>query len=192
MARLSILKVPDPRLGKKAKPVDSVDDSIRTLMDDMLETMYAAPGIGLAAPQVGVLLRVIVLDVAVKDEDPAPLRMANPKIVWSSEETCLGEEGCLSVPDQFAEVARPAEVRVRYLDYKNVEQELTATGLLAICIQHEIDHLDGVLFIDYLSRIKRGIMVRKVVKAVKADAEEEAKAAARSARIGNRNDIEAP
>lgn len=167
MALLSILKVPDPRLGKKAEPVTEVDDSVRTLMDDMLETMYAAPGIGLAAPQVGVLKRVIVVDVAGKDEDPAPVRMANPKIVWSSEEGCQREEGCLSVPDQFAEVTRPAQVRVRYLDYDNTVQEIEADGLLATCIQHEIDHLDGVLFIDYLSRIKRNIMIRKVVKATK-------------------------
>ena len=169
MTRLSILTVPDPRLGKKAKPVEQVDDTIRTLMDDMLETMYAAPGIGLAAPQVGILQRVIVVDVAGKDEAPAPLRMANPKIVWTSEEICMGEEGCLSVPDQYAEVARPSQIRVRYLDYDNVEQEIEADGLLAVCIQHEIDHLDGVLFIDYLSRIKRSIIVRKVTKATNSD-----------------------
>lgn len=169
MTLLRILKVPDPRLDKKAQPVREVDDSVRKLMDDMLETMYAAPGIGLAAPQVGVLKRVIVVDVAGKDEEPAPLRMANPKIIWASEERCQREEGCLSVPDQFAEVTRPAQVRVRYLDYDNASQEIDASDLLATCIQHEIDHLDGILFIDYLSRIKRSIMVRKVVKATKEE-----------------------
>ena len=164
MALLPILTAPDPRLKKKAKPVAAVDDGVRRLMADMLETMYAAPGIGLAAPQVGVPLRVIVLDVAPKDQPPAPLAMANPEIVWVSDEDAAYEEGCLSVPEHYAEVVRPARARVRYLDASGARREIEAEGLLATCVQHEIDHLDGVLFIDHLSALKRNMILRKLLK----------------------------
>jgi peptide deformylase len=164
MALLPILTAPDPRLKKKAKPVAAVDDGVRRLMADMLETMYAAPGIGLAAPQVGVPLRVIVLDVAAKDQPPAPLAMANPEIVWVSDDDSTYEEGCLSVPEHYGEVVRPARARVRYLDETGAAREIEAAGLLATCVQHEIDHLDGVLFIDHLSALKRNMILRKLLK----------------------------
>jgi peptide deformylase len=171
MALLTVLTAPDPRLKIKAKPVAKVDKDVRRLMADMLETMYLAPGIGLAAPQVGVPKRVIVLDVAGKDEKPSPLKLANPEIVWASEETVTWEEGCLSVPEQYAEVKRPAKIRVRYLDHENVIRELETEGLLATCIQHEMDHLEGVLFIDRISSLKRGMILRKLAKAKKAEPE---------------------
>ncbi|MDY0881676.1 peptide deformylase [Dongia soli] len=168
MALLPILTAPDSRLKKTAKPVAAVDDAVRKLMDDMLETMYKAPGIGLAAPQVGALQRVIVLDVAREDEPPQPLRMANPELTWVSDDDAVYNEGCLSVPDHYADVVRPAAIKVRYLDEKNEAQELEADGLLATCIQHEIDHLDGILFIDHLTALKRNIILRKLLKAKKA------------------------
>lgn len=168
MALLPILTAPDPRLKKTAKPVAAVDDAVRKLMDDMLETMYKAPGIGLAAPQVGVLQRVIVLDVAREDEPPQPLRMANPELTWVSDDDAVYNEGCLSVPDHYADVVRPAAIKVRYLDEQNESRELQADGLLATCIQHEIDHLDGILFIDHLTALKRNIILRKLLKAKKA------------------------
>jgi peptide deformylase len=171
MARLTVLTAPDPRLKVKAKAVAKVDAEVRKLMDDMLETMYLAPGIGLAAPQVGVARRVIVLDIAAKDEKPAPLKMVNPEIVWRSDETVTAEEGCLSVPEQYAEVKRPAKIRVRYLDHENEIRELEAEGLLATCIQHEMDHLEGVLFIDRISALKRGMIMRKLAKAKRAEPE---------------------
>jgi peptide deformylase len=171
MALLTVLTAPDPRLKAKAKPVDKVDDQVRKLMDDMLETMYAAPGIGLAAPQVGVSKQIIVLDIAGKDEKPAPLKMANPEVIWKSDETVVCEEGCLSVPEQYAEVKRPAKIRVRYLDHENEIREMDAEGLLATCIQHEIDHLNGVLFIDKISMLKRNMILRKLAKAKKAESE---------------------
>ncbi|PWC34251.1 peptide deformylase [Azospirillum sp. TSO35-2] len=164
MARLPILVAPHPVLKRKAQPVAAVDARVATLMDDMVETMYDAAGIGLAAPQVGVLDRVIVVDVHEKGDPPNPIRLANPEIVWSSEEKSVCEEGCLSVPEQYAEVTRPQRIRVRYLDEKNQPQELEADGMLATCIQHEIDHLDGVLFVDYLSMLKRNMILRKVQK----------------------------
>ncbi|WP_337997494.1 peptide deformylase [Oleispirillum naphthae] len=164
MAILPIVVAPDPVLKAKAKPVAAVDDEIRQLMDDMLETMYAAPGIGLAAPQVGVSKRVIVLDVAHKDEPPAPLCLANPQVIWASEELACYEEGCLSVPKQYAEVERPAVVKVRFLGRDGKKHEIEADGLLATCVQHEIDHLDGILFIDYLSNLKRNMILRKLRK----------------------------
>jgi peptide deformylase len=164
MAVLPIVVAPDPRLKRTAEPVATVDAGVAALMDDMLETMYAAPGIGLAAPQVGVLKRVIVVDVAREGEPPRPLRMANPEVVWSSEEINVHEEGCLSLPDMYEDVTRPARVRVRYLDRDNREQEIEADGLLATCVQHEIDHLNGKLFVDYLSTIKRGMILRKLQK----------------------------
>lgn len=165
MALLPILTAPDPRLKIKAKPVERVDARLRRLMDDMLETMYAAPGIGLAAPQVGESLRVLVLDIVREGQPRAPLKLANPEIVWTSEELVACEEGCLSLPDQFAEVVRPNAARVRYLDYDNVQREIEATGMLAVCLQHEVDHLEGVLFVDHLSRVKRDIILRKLQKA---------------------------
>jgi len=167
MSRLQILVAPDPRLKTKAEKVEHVDDEIRQLMDDMLETMYSARGIGLAAPQVGVAKRVIVIDVAGKDEDPNPIRMANPEIVWASEEEELREEGCLSLPEQFAEVKRPLAVRVRYLDYQNEIRELDADEILGICVQHEMDHLEGTLFVDRLSNLKRNMILRKLQKSRK-------------------------
>ncbi|MGB8276086.1 MAG: peptide deformylase [Alphaproteobacteria bacterium] len=168
MAILPVLTAPDPRLKMKSKPVERVDDAVRRLMDDMLETMYAAPGVGLAAPQVGVARRVIVVDTAREGEPPNPLRLANPEIVWTSEEEAVCEEGCLSVPDQYSEIARPKEVKIRYLDYENEIREVHATGFLATCLQHEIDHLNGVLFIDRISAVRRSIILRKLVKARKA------------------------
>jgi peptide deformylase len=167
MALLPIITAPDPRLKLKAKPVERVDDEIRQLMDDMLETMYAAPGIGLAAPQVGVSKRVIVIDLARENEPPQPMRLANPEIVWVSEEDASYEEGCLSVPEQFGDVVRPASVRIRYRDYDDKPVEIQPEGLLATCLQHEIDHLNGVLFIDHLSALKRNMILRKLVKAKK-------------------------
>ena len=169
MALLPILTAPDPALKKISQPVKQVDASVRKLMDDMLETMYHAPGIGLAAPQVGVLKRVIVLDLAREGEEPQPLRLANPEVVWVSDEDATYNEGCLSVPEHYADVVRPAACRVRYLDQDNKQQEIAAEGLLATCIQHEIDHLDGVLFIDHLSRLKRERVTKKFAKAAKRE-----------------------
>jgi len=168
MALRDILVVPDPTLKLVSKPVDVVDDALRALMDDMLETMYAAPGIGLAAIQVGVPKRVIVMDLAKTDEPKAPRFFVNPEILWASEETAPYEEGCLSVPEIFDEVERPARVRVRYLGYDGQPVEEEAEGLYAVCIQHEMDHLEGVLFIDHLSRLKREQAVKKVKKQAKA------------------------
>lgn len=166
MAIREIITVPDPRLKEVSKPVDGgVTNDIRALMDDMLETMYAAPGIGLAAIQIGVPLRVIVMDLAAEDEPPAPRYFVNPEILPLTEDTAPYEEGCLSVPDVFEEVERPLQCRIRYLDYDGKEVEEVAEGLFAVCIQHEMDHLEGTLFIDYLSRLKRQRAVDKVKKA---------------------------
>jgi peptide deformylase len=165
MAQLPIITAPDPRLKIKARPVPAVDDKIRRLMDDMLDTMYGAIGIGLAAPQVGQSSRVIVLDVARDGEKPQPLQLANPEILWRSAELTTGNEGCLSLPEHYAEVTRPAKIRLRYLDYQNEIREIEASGLLAMCLQHEIDHLDGVLFVDHISSLKRGMILRKLAKA---------------------------
>ena len=166
MAIREIITVPDPRLKEVSKPVEGgVTDDIRALMDDMLETMYDAPGIGLAAIQIGVPLRVIVMDLAKEDEEPHPRYFVNPEILPLTEDKAPYEEGCLSVPDIFEEVERPTECRVRYLDYDGNEVEEIATGLYAVCIQHEMDHLEGVVFIDYLSRLKRQRAVDKVKKA---------------------------
>lgn len=167
MASLPILVAPDPRLKRPAVAVERVDGEIRRLMDDMLESMYAANGIGLAAPQVGVLKRVIVVDVSAPDAPNEPMRLANPEILWHSDDAVLGEEGCLSLPDQYADVRRPSRIRLRYLDHQNEIRELDADGLLAKCIQHEIDHLDGVLFVDHISAVKRNIILRKLSKAKK-------------------------
>jgi peptide deformylase len=172
MTVLPIIVAPDPRLKMKAKPVERVDAEIRRLMDDMLATMYAAPGIGLAAPQVGVLKRVIVLDLALDEEDePQPLRMANPELVHVSDDDATYSEGCLSLPDHYADVVRPAAIRVRYLDENDELRELEADGLLATCIQHEMDHLDGILFVDHISALKRNMILRKLLKAKKNDDE---------------------
>jgi peptide deformylase len=165
MSILPIITAPDPRLKLKAKPVAAVDDSIRRLMDDMLETMYLAPGIGLAAPQVGITRRVLVLDVAGEGEKPAPLKIANPEILWRSEDLATYSEGCLSLPEHYADVTRPAEIKLRYLDYQNEVRELHAKGLLATVIQHEMDHLEGTLFVDRISALKRNIILRKLAKA---------------------------
>ena len=174
MALLPILTAPDPRLKKKSLPVEAVDDGVRRLMDDMLETMYAAPGIGLAAPQVGVLKRVVVLDIEREDTKTGPLFMANPEIVDASDEDASYEEGCLSVPEHYSDVVRPAKVAVRYLDREGKTQEIAAEGLLATCLQHEIDHLDGILFIDHISALKRNMILRKLLKARKEKERDEA------------------
>jgi peptide deformylase len=159
-----------PTLKKKSEPVAEVDDALRALMDDMLETMYAAPGIGLAAIQVGEPRRVIVMDIARGDEPKAPRYFVNPEILWKSEETAAYEEGCLSVPEIYDEVERPAKVRIRYLGYDGKPVEEDAEGLFAVCIQHEMDHLEGVLFLDHLSRLKRQRAVAKVKKAARDEA----------------------
>ncbi len=170
-----ILLHPDPRLKKVTTPVGDLSDELRALADDMLETMYDAPGIGLAAPQIGVLSRLIVLD-CVKDENetPRPMIMFNPRVVASSEDTNTYEEGCLSIPDQFADVTRPAEVDVEWIDRDGTQQRETFDGLWATCVQHEIDHLDGKLFIDHLKPMKRQLITRKAVKLKKERAREKA------------------
>jgi peptide deformylase len=165
MAKLDIIVAPDPRLKLKCAPVAKVEAAVRKLMDDMLETMYAAPGVGLAAPQVGVTKRVIVVDAAAKGQPPQPYRMANPEIVWASDEDNVYNEGCLSLPEHYADVVRPKAVRVRYLDHENEVRELAADGLLATCVQHEMDHLDGILFVDHISALKRNMILRKLLKA---------------------------
>ncbi|HSZ11448.1 MAG TPA: peptide deformylase [Rhizomicrobium sp.] len=162
---LPILTAPDPRLKAVSEPVARVDGAIRKLVDDMLETMYAADGVGLAAVQVGVAKRLLVLDIAQMKGERSPRVFINPKIVWASDEKVTAEEGCLSVPEIWEEVARPASVRVEYLDREGAAQTLEADGLLACCLQHEMDHLDGVLFIDHISRLKRGILMRRLTKA---------------------------
>ena len=175
MALRPILILPDKRLRQKAQPIAAVDDAIRALMDDMLETMYAAPGIGLAATQIGEMKRLLVLDVAKRQDEEAsaePMVFANPDIVWSSEELSTYNEGCLSIPEIYEEVERPARIRVRYLDRDNRQQEIEADGILATCLQHEIDHLNGMLFIDHISRLKREMISKKFVKAAKRDAED--------------------
>ena len=171
MALREILTAPDIRLKQKSRPVEGpVTDEHRALMDDMLETMYAAPGIGLAAIQVGVPLRIIVMDLAREGEDKAPRYFVNPEILWKSDEVAPYEEGCLSVPEIYDEVERPARVKLRYLNYHGEQIEEDAEGLFAVCIQHEMDHLEGVLFIDHLSRLKRENALRKLKKARKAAA----------------------
>ena len=164
MSIREILVAPDPRLREVSKPVDKVDDGLRALMDDMLETMYDAPGIGLAAIQIGVPLRVIVMDLAGEDEEKQPRYFVNPEILDPSDDTSLYQEGCLSVPDFYEDVERPATCRIKYLDYNGEEKIEDAEGLLATCIQHEMDHLEGVLFIDHLSRLKRDRILKKLKK----------------------------
>jgi len=168
MAILPIIWAPDARLKVVSTPVETVDDAVRRLMDDMLATMYAEPGIGLSAIQVGVPRRIVVADVARVGETPRPLRMVNPEIVWESDDIAVFEEGCLSLPEHFAEVERPAVVRVRYVDEHGKVQELEADDILARCIEHELDHLDGILFVDHISSIRRSIILRKLAKQKKA------------------------
>jgi len=170
MAVLPIITAPDPRLKIQCEPVESVDAAIAKMMDDMLETMYLAPGIGLAAPQVGITKRILVVDLSPKDGPREPIRMANPEILWHSDDLATYEEGCLSLPEQYADVERPAQIKVRYLDQDNTAQELDADGLLATCIQHEMDHLDGVIFVDHISSLKRRMILRKLTKLKKQEA----------------------
>ena len=166
MSLLPIITAPDKRLQFSALPVTSVDAEIRRLMDDMLETMYGAPGVGLAAPQVGISKRVLVIDVNMNEngEPGDPLLVANPTLCWISENKKTTEEGCLSLPGQYAEVERPAQIRVKFIDQHNRNQEFEVDGLVAACLQHEMDHLDGRLFIDHLSRLKKNMILRKLAK----------------------------
>jgi peptide deformylase len=164
MAVLDILEVPDRRLTTRSAPVERIDEELLRLLDDMLETMYAAPGIGLAAPQVGVLKRAFVADLG-GDDERVPIYLINPEITWHSQTTSVAEEGCLSLPKQFGEVTRFDQVRVRYQDREGVAREIAAEGLLARCLQHEIDHLNGILFVDHLSALKRTMIMRKLTKA---------------------------
>ena len=164
MALKEILIEPNKVLREKSIKVDKVDDDIQKLMDDMLETMYAAPGIGLAAIQIGVPKRVIVLDIASKDEQKNPMYFINPEIIEKSNNNSIYEEGCLSVPGQFAEIVRPDRCHIKYLDYFGQPRELKAEGMLATCIQHEMDHLEGILFIDYLSKLKKSMIAKKLSK----------------------------
>jgi peptide deformylase len=163
---LPILYVPDPRLRAKAKPVTPGDARITDLSERMLATMYKAPGIGLAAPQVGELLRLVVVDIR-PDEKPAPMVLLNPEIVAESQELATREEGCLSLPNQYADVTRPARVKVRWQDLTGARKEIEADGLLSACLQHEIDHLNGVLFVDHVSALKRNMLLRKLAKELK-------------------------
>jgi peptide deformylase len=172
MAVRDILVLPDKRLRLLSEPVKKVDREVKKLVEDMFETMYDAPGIGLAAIQVAVPRRVITLDLAKKDEPRKPQVFINPEILWTSGETASHEEGCLSIPEFYEDVTRPAQVRVKYLDLDGKEQLLEANGLLATCIQHEIDHLNGILFIDHISRLKRDRIVKKFSKAAKRAASE--------------------
>ena len=170
MAKLPIIIAPDPRLKITAEPVDEVDDGIRKLMDDLLDTMYAAPGIGLAAPQVGVAKRVLVIDLAREEgSPPRPLRVVNPELVWTSNELKSTEEGCLSLPNQFAQIKRPESACVRYIDPDNVTRQIEVAGALCACLQHEIDHLEGRLFVDHLSRLKRDMILRRLSKMSRSD-----------------------
>lgn len=177
MAVREIVIHPDPRLKKVCEPVDKVDERIQRLADDMLETMYAAPGIGLAAPQIGITRRLIVMDCAGKDEAPRPYVLVNPEIVWASVETNVHEEGCLSIPGEYGDVERPAEVKVRFLDRNGEPREEHFKGLEATCVQHEIDHIDGKLFIDYLSPVRRRLITEKMKKLKRERARSKAKAA---------------
>jgi peptide deformylase len=169
MALREIIKLPDKRLRLKSDPIKRVDAGIRKLVDDLFETMYDAPGIGLAAIQVGVAKRVVTMDLSKKDDDHKPQVFINPEVIWKSDEISKYEEGCLSIPEFYEEVGRPAQVKVKYLDLDGTEHEIEASGLLATCLQHEIDHTNGVLFIDYISKLKRDRIVKKFTKAAKKD-----------------------
>jgi peptide deformylase len=171
MALRPIITLPDPKLRLVSRKIERIDDSLRRLIDDMIETMHEAPGVGLAAIQVGEPIRALVVDVAKKDEPPQPQVFVNPEIVWSSEERATYEEGCLSIPEYYAEVERPASVRARALDRDGKVREILAEGLLATVLQHEVDHLDGVLFIDHISKLKRDRVIKKFQKAAKRAAD---------------------
>jgi len=174
MAIRPIIILPDARLRQASQPVKTVDDALRKLMDEMVETMHDAPGIGLAAIQIGVPQRIVVLDLAKKDEPPQPQFFVNPEIVWSSEEKSVYEEGCLSIPEYYEEVERPARIRARYLDRDGAPQEIEAEGLMATALQHEIDHTNGVLFIDHISKLKRDRVIKKFIKQAKQKESEKA------------------
>ena len=167
MSKKNILTIPDPILRKISEPVKKIDKETKKLMDDMLETMYEAPGIGLAAVQIGILKRVIVIDLSKKDEKKNPIFIVNPEIISKSKEMASYEEGCLSIPNQFAEVKRPNSCKLHFLDYEGNKCEINANGLLATCIQHEIDHLNGILFIDHLSKLKKDLILKKTKKTKK-------------------------
>ena len=171
MALRDILILPDKRLRQVSEPVKKIDAGVRKLVEDMFETMYEAPGIGLAAIQIGESKRVITMDLAKKDDPKDPQVFINPEILWTSEDKAIYEEGCLSIPEYYSDVERPAQVKVKYLDLEGKAHELEASGLLATCLQHEIDHLNGVLFIDHLSKLKRDRVVKKFAKAAKRAAE---------------------
>jgi peptide deformylase len=167
MAVRDILIIPDKRLRLRSESVERIDKHVRALVDDMFETMYAAPGIGLAAIQIGVPQRVVTMDLAKKDDPKDPQVFINPEVTWKSAEQATYEEGCLSIPDYYEEVERPSSVRIKYLDLDGAPHEIEATGLLAICLQHEIDHTNGVLFIDYISKLKRDMVMKRFKKAAK-------------------------
>jgi len=173
VTKLEIIKLPDRKLRLTSDSVERVDDDLRKFMDSMLEAMYDAPGIGLAAIQVGVPRRIVTIDVAQREDEeakPNPLFLINPQILWRSDDFAIAEEGCLSIPEYFAEVERPASVRVAYLDRDGKPQEIEADGVLAVCLQHEIDHLDGKLFIDHLSKLKRDMVIKKFTKQARGGA----------------------
>lgn len=175
MALHPILIIPDTRLRQVAEPVAAVDADVRRLADDMLETMYKAPGIGLAAPQIGILRRIVVVDVAKRQNEgatPEPMVLINPTVTWSSEERSVYEEGCLSIPEFYEEVERPAVVHVSFLDRDGAPRSIEADGILATCLQHEVDHLNGVLFIDHISRLKRSRVLKKFEKAARGEPDE--------------------
>ncbi|MEJ2379033.1 MAG: peptide deformylase [Pseudolabrys sp.] len=167
MAKRDILILPDQRLRLKSEPIKAVDKDLRALVDDMFETMYDAPGIGLAAIQIGIPKRIVTMDLANKDEPKAPQVFINPEVTWKSDEKSVYEEGCLSIPEYYEEVARPNAVKVKFLDLEGKEHEIEANGLLATCLQHEIDHTNGVLFIDHISKLKRDMVMKKFKKAQK-------------------------
>ena len=167
MAKRDILIIPDKRLRLKSEPVEKIDRSVRSLVSDMFETMYEAPGIGLAAIQIGVPQRVVTMDLAKKDEPKAPQVFINPEVTWKSNEKGVTEEGCLSIPEYYEEVERPTAIKVKYVDLDGKSHELEASGLFAICLQHEIDHTNGVLFIDHISKLKRDMVLKKFKKAAK-------------------------
>jgi peptide deformylase len=174
MARREIITLPDKRLRLTSEAVKRIDAGVRKLVEDMFETMYAAPGIGLAGIQIGVAKRVVVMDLSKREEDHKPLVFINPEITWTSEETTTYEEGCLSIPEYYEEVERPERVKVKYLDLDGKAHEIEAKGLFATCIQHEIDHTNGVLFIDHISKLKRDRVTKKFIKAAKTGKKVEA------------------
>ena len=164
MSIRNIIIEPDTILRKKSEPIYQVNNDTQKLLDDMLKTMYAAPGIGLAAVQIGILKRIIVIDISKKEEKKNPIFLINPEITYQSKETSIYEEGCLSLPGHFAEIERPAKCKINYIDYHGKKAELATDGLLSTCVQHEIDHLNGILFIDYLSKLKKDMIIKKLKK----------------------------